>query len=129
MELEILLEVDRICQKHDLRYYLIGGSVLGAIRHSGFIPWDDDVDLAMPRPDYERFLEVGSRELPDNYFVQTFKSQPHFPLPFAKVSRNDTTFIGALCKSSKYIMVFSSMCFLWTASQKGPCCVQSNTTC
>ena len=51
-----------ICKKHDLRYYLVGGTLLGAVRHSGFIPWDDDIDVGMPRPDYERFLELAKKE-------------------------------------------------------------------
>lgn len=92
-ELEMLLEVDRICQKHSITYYLIGGSALGAVRHGGFIPWDDDVDIALPRPDYLRFLEVCSFELRDAYYLQTYKTQPHFPFPYAKINCHNTTFI------------------------------------
>lgn len=92
-ELEILLEIDHLCKKHHLTYYLIGGSALGSLRHEGFIPWDDDIDLAMPRRDYQRFLEIGSKEFPDTYFVQTYKTQPDFPYPFAKVNLNNTTFL------------------------------------
>ena len=92
-ELEILLEVNRICKKHHLTYYLIGGSALGARRHEGFIPWDDDVDIAMPRGDYRRFLALGAAELPDDYFLQTYRTQPDFPYPFSKVRLNNTTFI------------------------------------
>ena len=67
---KILNEFIRICTEYRLRYYLIDGSMLGAVRHNGFIPWDDDMDIAMPRPDYERFCTVASRELPSNmYFV------------------------------------------------------------
>ena len=101
MEFEMLLEVDRICNKHNLRYYLIGGTALGAVRYGGFIPWDDDIDVAMPRHDYEQFLKICSQELPENYCLQTFKSQPHFPLPFAKVTRDDTTFIEASLQKLK----------------------------
>ncbi len=92
-ELQILLEVDRICKKYSLAYYLIGGSALGALRHGGFIPWDDDVDIAMPREDYRQFLKVCSTELPDAYFLQTYSTQPNFPYPFAFVTLNNTTFI------------------------------------
>lgn len=92
-ELEMLLEVDRLCKKHQLTYYLIGGSALGAIRHGGFIPWDDDIDIALPRHDYQRFLEVSLKELADAYYLQTYRRQPHFPFPYAKVNSNNTTFI------------------------------------
>ena len=92
-ELQILLEVDRICKRNGLTYYLIGGSALGAVRHGGFIPWDDDIDIAMPRDDYRKFLKLCSRELPAEYFLQTYTSQPDFPYPFAKVNLNNTTFI------------------------------------
>lgn len=67
---KILTEFIRICNQHHLRYYLIDGSMLGAVRHRGFIPWDDDMDVAMPRPDYEKFCQIASDELPSNmYFV------------------------------------------------------------
>ena len=67
---KMLAELVRICEKYNIRYYLIDGSMLGAVRHQGFIPWDDDMDIAMPRPDYERFVAVAPKELPDHmYFV------------------------------------------------------------
>ena len=56
--LDILLAIDKVCREHDLRYYLAAGTLLGAVRHQGFIPWDDDVDIIMPRPDYERFCKI-----------------------------------------------------------------------
>lgn len=66
MVLGLMLEFERICKKHGLRYYLAGGTILGGIRHRGFIPWDDDMDITMPRPDYERFLKIAQKELPAN---------------------------------------------------------------
>ena len=57
IEFEILVEIDKICREQNIRYSLCGGTLLGAIRHGGFIPWDDDIDIFMPRPDYNRFLE------------------------------------------------------------------------
>lgn len=62
-ELALMQDFDRMCKKHGLRYYLLGGTLLGAVRHGGFIPWDDDVDLCMPRDDYMRFLELAPAEL------------------------------------------------------------------
>lgn len=63
MVLKLMLEFERICKKHNLTYYLAGGTILGAIRHGGFIPWDDDMDITMPRPDYDKFLKIAKKEL------------------------------------------------------------------
>lgn len=83
--LQMLLAVDRLCNKYDLSYFLDSGTLLGAVRHGGFIPWDDDVDLAMPRDDYERFLDLAKHNLPGHYFVQTNDSDASFPFGFAKI--------------------------------------------
>lgn len=71
IQLEILKEFDRICKKNDLRWFPIGGILIGVIRHKGFIPWDDDVDVAMPREDYNRFMEICKTEVKEPYFLQT----------------------------------------------------------
>lgn len=71
IELAMLDQVDRICKKHDLQYFFVHGSLLGAVRHKGFIPWDDDLDIAMPRKDYDRFIELASAELPDPLSIHT----------------------------------------------------------
>lgn len=73
--LGFLLEVDRICKKHNIKYFLGGGSLLGAVRHKGFIPWDDDADVMMLRKDYDRFLSVLPNELPNYLFAQTQKNE------------------------------------------------------
>lgn len=73
-ELKVMKIIKEICEKENIRYFMIGGTLLGAIRHKGFIPWDDDVDLAMPRKDYEKFLEACNKYLPSNVFVQNFRT-------------------------------------------------------
>lgn len=76
-QIEILEEVERVCRKYHLTYYAYSGTLLGAIRHKGFIPWDDDLDIAMKRADYQKFLEVSSYELPEKYQVYTYHT-PQF---------------------------------------------------
>ena len=69
-EIELLLEIDRICQKYDIPYFVIFGTMIGAVRHKGFVPWDDDIDVAMMRPDYMRFVQVAAQEINSPYFLQ-----------------------------------------------------------
>lgn len=68
VQLEILLEFDRLCKKHAIHYQLFSGTLIGAIRHKGFIPWDDDIDVCMLREEYKRFLAVSAKELSENFF-------------------------------------------------------------
>ena len=83
--LEIYKEVAKICEKHHLRYYATDGTALGAVRHKGFIPWDDDFDISMPRPDYDRFLQFAKVELPSNLKIVHYRNTPEFRMLFAKV--------------------------------------------
>lgn len=76
--LEMMKDIDRVCQKHNIPYWLSGGSALGAVRHKGFIPWDDDMDIAMMREDYERFLKEAVTDLPDRYVFQCFENDKKF---------------------------------------------------
>lgn len=75
---DILSIIDTICQKHAINYWLERGSLLGAIRHQGFIPWDDDLDIAMPRADFEKFLQVAPAELPQHLWLQTPYTDPGY---------------------------------------------------
>lgn len=93
VELDILKKIDRICKKHGITYFLDGGTALGAVRHGGFIPWDDDIDLGMLRDDYDRFIEIAQAELGNDYFLQTRKTDPKCPFSFAKVRKEGTTFV------------------------------------
>ena len=74
-ELEILKEVLKIIERHNLRYYMLGGTFLGAVRHKGFIPWDDDVDIALPREDYEKFAEYARTELGEPFGIISYKTE------------------------------------------------------
>ena len=89
-QFELALRVRAICDKNAIPYFLIAGTLLGAVRHKGFIPWDDDLDIGMLRRDYDRFIELAQYELGSDYFVQTYHTDPDMPLPFAKVRINGT---------------------------------------
>jgi lipopolysaccharide cholinephosphotransferase len=92
-QLDMLVKFDRICEENHLTYFLDSGTALGAVRHQGFIPWDDDVDVGMPREDYDRLLEIGSEGvLRDNLFLQTNKTDAAYAMPFAKIRLGDTFF-------------------------------------
>lgn len=91
--LDMLIELDRICKKHGIQYFLIAGTLLGAVRHKGFIPWDDDIDVGMMRSDYERFLELSS-EFKDPYFLQTPYTDDGYFFSFAKVRNGNSASIS-----------------------------------
>lgn len=93
VELELLKCVIDICDKRNLTYYLVCGSALGAVKYGGFIPWDDDIDIALPRQDYLRFLNYAVNELPQWAFVQNYKTDPKFPLFGTKIRDSRTTYI------------------------------------
>lgn len=76
--LRILKVVDEICQRHNIPYWLEAGTLLGAVRHKGFIPWDDDLDISMLRDDFNRFIQVAPQELPSDIFLQTNETDPHY---------------------------------------------------
>ena len=88
IELENLRMLMEICEKNHLRYYLIGGSLLGAMRHRGFIPWDDDIDVGLPRPDYNRFVQIAKSYLPDHMDIKTMTSDPNYKCYFTRLINN-----------------------------------------
>lgn len=88
LELENLDALINICKKYNLRYYLIGGSLIGVLRHRGFIPWDDDIDVGLPRPDYNKFVKVAKDELPAFMDIKTMSSDPNFKCYFTRLINN-----------------------------------------
>lgn len=92
IELQALLEIDRICRKHNIKYTLTGGSLLGAIRHKGFIPWDDDIDIAMMRNDFIRFENVCKKELDSTFFYQSHQTEKNYLRLYSKLRVNGTVF-------------------------------------
>lgn len=92
-ELEILDKFVSICEKYNLTYFLDGGTLLGAVRHSGFIPWDDDIDVSMPRKDYQKFLKIAQDELGTEYFLQNVFIDKECPFIFSKIRKNNTSFV------------------------------------
>ena len=93
VELDLLMQFDRVCRKHGLRYFMFVGSLLGAIRHRGFVPWDDDIDLVLPRDDYETMLKLGD-EFPAPYFLQSPWTDKSYFFSFAKFRNSATSFVS-----------------------------------
>lgn len=91
--LKILLSIDKVCLDHGLTYYIWAGTMLGAVRHKGFIPWDDDIDIAMPRPDYDKLISHCYEWLPKPYELVCAETDSTYPLPFAKIQDGSTTLI------------------------------------
>lgn len=92
VQLEMLREIDCICKKYNIQYSLFAGTALGAVRHSGFIPWDDDLDIVMIRSEYERFIQIATYELSERYFLQEEYSE-HWPMHFTKLRKNNTAYL------------------------------------
>lgn len=93
IEVEMLRIFVDVCNKLGLRYYMLGGTLLGAVRHQGFIPWDDDIDVGMPRADYEVFLKKGQALMPEHLFVQCTKTEPEYLMCYTKIRNSNTTFL------------------------------------
>ncbi len=90
----LLKEFDRICRKHNIKYYLSDGTLLGAVRHKGFVPWDDDIDVQMSRSEYERFCEVCKEELDKSkFFFQNQETDKHYNWVYGKLRLKNTTYM------------------------------------
>ena len=92
-QLEILKEIDRVCRENEIKYFLDSGTLIGAVRHEGFIPWDDDIDIGMLREDYEKFSKLAPKHLNKSYLWQSWKNDSSYALPFGKVRKRNTVYI------------------------------------
>lgn len=106
MEKQILKEFISICEKYDLKYFVVFGTLLGTIRHKGFIPWDDDIDVGMPREDYDKFLDVAQKECGENFFLQTVDTDSKYHLYFAKLRMKDTEFVESVLQKAGSVSGF-----------------------
>lgn len=93
VEFQLLKVFIEFCNKHHLQYFLVEGTALGAVRHQGFIPWDDDLDVGLPREDYNRFIELAKKEFTGDIFLQTYETDPNYPYNFAKLRDSRTTLV------------------------------------
>lgn len=107
-ELELMQEVDRICRKNRIKYSLDGGTLLGAVRHGGFIPWDDDADIMMSRAEYDRFYEACKTDLDWNrYFLQEFRTDKDYRWGYSKLRKNGTVFLR---EGQEHVKCHSGIC-------------------
>lgn len=100
-ELDILDVIDKVCAEHGIRYSLGYGSLLGAVRHGGFIPWDDDVDVMMPRADYERLIQIWPSAAPEGFLLETERMYDDLINTFSKVRKDHTTFLQYECEKDE----------------------------
>ena len=98
--LETMKYIDKLCREHDIAYYIMGGTALGAVRHGGFIPWDDDLDIFMTPDQYEKFKAVFEAQNSEQFMLQEWRTTPKY-LEYAKVRMNGTTFIEEVYKDRK----------------------------
>ena len=110
-QLLLAAELKRICEKNDIKYYMIAGTLLGAVRHKGFIPWDDDMDFAIMRKDYSKFISACKNDLGEDFELQEIFSDPYYALPVAKLLLKSTSFkernaAKNECKKGIFIDVF-----------------------
>ena len=101
IQLEMAKEVKRICEKHQISYFLDAGTMLGAVRHGGFIPWDDDLDIGFLKEEYDRFLEAAADELNDIYYIQNQETDPEYGLSFSKLRLKGTVFVERIRQQNK----------------------------
>ena len=111
LEVELLVEFDRVCRKHNINYVIAFGTLLGAVRHKGFIPWDDDADLCMLREDYEKFKDVASEMDPEICYFQDNTTDKDYRWGYGKLRRTGTEYVRAgqehlKCKTGVFVDIF-----------------------
>ena len=102
--LEIYKAFSVVCDRHGLRYYAFAGTALGAVRHNGFIPWDDDMDLAMPRPDYEQFIRIADKELPAHLKFVNWRNTPELNIVAGKIQDSRRQVVAQIEKSCRTVL-------------------------
>ena len=100
-EMGILKDFMKICDENNLHYFGVAGTGIGAIRHGGFIPWDDDIDIALPRKDYDKFIQIVEKDMSDKYYVLNNEHDKNFPLMTTRLCIKGTKFIERSLKNVK----------------------------
>lgn len=111
LQLDMMVELDRICRKHDIKYCITYGTMIGAVRHKGYIPWDDDADISMLREEYEKFKSVADQLDPSICYFQDHTTDPGYRWGYGKLRRTGTTFVRLgqehlRCKTGVFIDIF-----------------------
>ena len=110
VELDLLNELLSVCRKYKLKIFVDGGTLLGAVRHNGFIPWDNDIDLIMPRPDYNKLCRIAGKEFKEPYFFQSYRTEENYPRRHAQLRNSHTT--GILKDELKHNFTFNQGIFI-----------------
>lgn len=101
VEMDLAKKLLEVCERHNLKIWATGGTLLGAVRHKGFIPWDDDMDFCMMRDDFDKLIDIGPQEFKEPYFFQSFYTDEHFWGGMAKIRRSNTAMIETDYKNHK----------------------------
>ncbi len=107
VELKILKDIDVLCREHEIEYYLYCGTLLGSVRHKGFIPWDDDIDIMMPLKDYRRFFKIAQKEMRDRYSICEIHNDAYAMVPWTQVRMNGTAYYPKEHENIRYHKGFS----------------------
>lgn len=115
-QLEIAIEIKRVCEENGIKYFLDSGTLLGAVRHGGFIPWDDDMDIGLLRHEYNKFVEIAPKKLKPDFMLQTWNTDSYYPYVYVKVLKRNTEYVEASSEGTKkhnelFVDVFVYDCY------------------